>query len=169
MRRGHSATPCSGPATIPASESPCTVLFGFSNGGILIRRYVATAGVEAVNGVVLDSATSVEDYTPLTTVNTMSIHGTADPVIPFAGGTGLGSLIVGRAQFPPAAAQADRLATSSGCTIVGSGPIRRQPDHLDLPDRQAHTFIALEGSEHVPHRILDGRTIWQEAESHLDL
>jgi len=139
------------------------LLYGVSNGGMLARRYIATAGVAAVDGVILDSATSIEHYVPITPLPVLTVHDIGDLSVPYDGGSGI-SNSMSFGPFPPAFDQANQLAIDSGCTGGGETPtIGGTQATWTCPSGMIQRLYSVNFGGHTAHGVIDGRTSWQVA------
>jgi polyhydroxybutyrate depolymerase len=126
---------------------------GMSNGSIMAERYAALrpGAVRAVAGVAgtLDPAVR-----PLGGVPLLHIHGTADEMVPYAGGQGSG---LTDTDFAPvestmaafAAAWPQPLTEVQGTSIDAAGGPLRQRDWRDAEGRPVVRLVTIEGGGHV--------------------
>ncbi|WP_342318394.1 alpha/beta hydrolase family esterase [Corynebacterium mayonis] len=109
------------------SYSPRRVIgCGFSNGGQMLMRMLfdapGTFHGAALFGAPMPTAgnclSDTSDYLP---VPVLTVHGTADPIVPFAGGIAGGS-VAHRGEVRSARASAEFFAALNGCTEHRRGP-----------------------------------------------
>ena len=97
---------------------------GISNGGVMAYRMACETALFAAVGV--DSATMLVPCTGARPASVLHIHGTADPVIPYQGGTGRAYSLKGYAiTTPPIPSVVARWRAIDGCpapTSSTSGP-----------------------------------------------
>lgn len=97
----------------PGVDPERSYLTGFSNGGLMVYRYACDRAAElaAIAPMAGSNLTGCEPSQPLSLLHQ---HGDPDPVVPYGGGLGVGSLASGR-PFPPVRDSVAAWAAADGC------------------------------------------------------
>lgn len=139
-------------------------LLGLSNGGFMSYRMACDAAdhVTAIAVVAGSELPSVDDCTPSRPVSVLHLHGTADDIVPFAGGRIPAFVGDFPGDFPGAVEVVARWATRARCDAA---PAQTEPLDLDAGIAGAETAVtayrgcadgtavqldAIEGGGHLP-------------------
>lgn len=94
-------------------------MVGFSNGGLMVWRYLcASAG--RLHAAVSVGGTRTVDCTPNAAVPVLQVHGTADRTVPYEGGQSVLAAILG-VTFAPVEATLEGIASEMGCGQPSDG------------------------------------------------
>ncbi len=103
-------------------------LVGFSNGGLMVYRYLC-ADAGRINAAVSVAGTRTVDCFPSVPTPVLQVHGTADQTVPYQGGQGIVAAILG-VNFAPVETTMAALAAAQGCgvepTVDNESPVTRR-------------------------------------------
>jgi polyhydroxybutyrate depolymerase len=149
------------------------ILLGHSNGGFMAYRLACErADIVTEIGVLAGAATS-DTCTPDHDVNVLHIHGTADPEVPYDGGTTTDSAVM----FPGAIASTMRWAGFDGCGAMTNGATMDLDAAVPGAETQIGTYACsqtaaielwtMTGSNHIPSMQASFEpTLWAWLDGH---
>lgn len=105
-------------ASRPDVDANRISLVGFSNGGLMMYRYLC-ADAGRIHAAVSVAGTRTVDCMPSTATPVLQVHGTADQTVPYQGGQGLVAAILG-VNFAPVETTMSELAAAQQC---GTEPV----------------------------------------------
>lgn len=95
-------------------------LMGFSNGGMMVYRYLCAAA-DTIEAAASFAGPRMIDCAPNRPISMLHLHGTADETVPYQGGAGLIAALLG-VSFSPVPQMAEAFAADDGCATA---PVER--------------------------------------------
>jgi polyhydroxybutyrate depolymerase len=127
-------------------------MVGFSNGGMMMYRFLCTHADMLAGGASV-AGTSVAHCLPSASIPLMHVAGTADTVIPYAGGYSNALVAFGGGQVAPADDAFAAIAGSDGCAphpdVTDDGGVVKVEQWEGCANGTAHELVTLRGFGHA--------------------